>query len=178
MVSYRNRSGNLEHHLGDNNGLRHIGALDHLDVGILKELVGNPYASSTKIASKYEAPLSTVQRRRARLEKLILAKEYSIDVRTLGWRTGDLLIAVEKGKAEETANLLLKNKDSNVVIASLRIGHPKVDVMAGVFYRDSQELHKLTETVRAMHYVSAVEWAEVIKVVGRNTEIMFNKVFS
>lgn len=63
-------------------------------------------------------------------------------------------------------------------MASLRIGNPQVDIMADIFYRDSVELHQLTEKVKAMPYVTFVEWAEVVKVVGSNRGAILDKVFS
>ena len=150
---------------------------DDLNIKIVRELVNNPDISSTDIAEKYGIPLSTIQRRRARLEGSFLKKMYNLDIRQLGWRTADLLISVEKGKAEETAQKLLENNKVNVIVASLRIGHPQVDIMADVFYRDSIELHGLTEKVKSMPYVTYVEWAEVVKVVGNNFGSILDKVF-
>ena len=51
---------------------------------IIKELVSNPNVRSATIASKYKAPLSTVQRRKARLENSVLKKNYQINIRELG----------------------------------------------------------------------------------------------
>ena len=151
---------------------------DDLNIKIIRELINNPDISSTDIAAKYGIPLSTIQRRRAKLEESVLSKAYNLDIRKLGWRTADLLISVEKGKAEETAQKLLENNKVNVIMASLRIGNPQVDIMADVFYRDSIELHALTEKVKAMPYVKYVEWAEVVKVVGSNSGSILDKVFS
>jgi hypothetical protein len=64
--------------------------LDSLNTKIIKELVSNPNVRSATIASKYKAPLSTVQRRKARLENSILKRNYHINIRELGWRTADL----------------------------------------------------------------------------------------
>jgi DNA-binding Lrp family transcriptional regulator len=150
--------------------------LDKLNIQIARELVNNPNISSTEIAEKYDAPLSTVQRRRARLEASMLKKEYTVDVRKFGWRMADLLISVEKGKAEETALKLLQASKNNVITASLRIGDPQIDIMVSVFYKNSQELHKLTETIKAMPYVTYVEWAEIVKVVGNNIGGMLDKL--
>ena len=50
--------------------------------------------------------------------------------------------------------------------------------MADVFYRDSIELHNLTERVKAMPYVTFVEWAEVVKVVGSNYDSILERVFA
>ena len=152
--------------------------IDDLNIKIVKELVARPDISSTEIAAKYKTPLSTIQRRRARLEEVVIKKQYTLDIRSMGWRLADLLITVEKGKAEETALQLLQNGKDNVVVTSLRIGHPKVDVMAEVFYKDSQELHILTETIKAMEYVSYVEWAEIVKVVGNNLPAAVDKVLA
>jgi DNA-binding Lrp family transcriptional regulator len=124
----------------------------------------------------FNAPLSTIQRRRARLEESMLKKEYTLDMRKFGWRVADLLISVEKGKAEETAQKLLQASKNNVITASLRIGHPQIDIMASVFYKNSQELHKLTETIKAMPYVTYVEWAEIVKVVGTNVGGVLDKL--
>lgn len=152
--------------------------LDDLNVKIVRELVNNSDASSTEIAQKFGIPLSTIQRRRAKLEQSVVTKSYMLDIRKLGWRTADLLISVEKGKAEETAHKLLESNKVNVIMASLRIGNPQVDIMADVFYKDSVELHDLTEKVKAMPYVTFVEWAEVVKVVGSNYSAILDKVFA
>jgi DNA-binding Lrp family transcriptional regulator len=160
------------------NGERVLKLFDDLNIKIVRELINNPDISSTDIATKYGIPLSTIQRRRAKLEESVLSKAYNLDVRKLGWRIADLLISVEKGKAEETAQKLLENNKVNVIMASLRIGNPQVDIMADVFYRDSIELHNLTEKVKAMPYVTYVEWAEVVKVVGSNSGSIPDKVFS
>lgn len=151
---------------------------DALNIKIVKELVNNPDISSTEIAAKYNTPLSTIQRRRSKIEESVLKKTYTLDISRLGWRIADLLVSVEKGKGEETAQKLLQTNGSNVIIASLRIGHPQVNIMAEIFYKDSQELHYLTERVKAMQYVTYVEWAEVVKVVGSNFPAMLDKVFS
>jgi DNA-binding Lrp family transcriptional regulator len=152
--------------------------IDSLNIKIIRELISNPDISSTEIATKFGIPLSTIQRRRAKLETSIISKTYNLDLRKLGWRMGDLLITVEKGKAEETARKLLDANRVNVIMASLRIGHPQVDIMADVFYRDSIELHELTEKVKAMPFVTFVEWAEVVKVVGSNPISILDKVFT
>ena len=66
----------------DNNGARgkdnnkdnktELVLMNSLHTKIIKELVSNPNVRSATIASKYKAPLSTVQRRKARLENSIL----------------------------------------------------------------------------------------------------------
>jgi DNA-binding Lrp family transcriptional regulator len=177
MIAHKPVRNKATNHEFAANGKAVFKLFDDLNVKIVRELINNPDISSTDIAEKYGVPLSTIQRRRAKLEETVLNKAYSLDIRQLGWRTADLLITVEKGKAEETARKLLENNKVNVIVASLRIGHPQVDIMADVFYRDSIELHTLTERVKAMPYVTFVEWAEVVKVVGNNFGSILDKVF-
>jgi len=52
--------------------------IDALDLNIVNELIDDADASSSYIGKKYNKPLSTIQRRRTRLEKTVLKKEYSI----------------------------------------------------------------------------------------------------
>jgi len=177
MVSQKSKNNEPKYQDPTNNDKIPYKLFDTLNVKIIKELVNHPGISSTEIAVKFNVPLSTIQRRRARLEESVIKKTYTLDIGRLGWRLADLLISVEKGKGEETAQKLLQNHGSNVIIASLRIGHPQVNIMAGIFYRDSQELHYLTEKVKSMQYVTYVEWAEVVKVVGSNLPAMLDKVF-
>ena len=178
MVARRSSRAKTTHQEPGNNNKVLSRLLDDLNIRIIKELVSNSDASSTEIAQKFGIPLSTVQRRRAKLEQSVISKSYRLDIRKLGWRMADLLISVEKGKAEETAQKLLESNRVSVIKASLRIGNPQVDIMADVFYRDSIELHNLTERVKAMPYVTFVEWAEVVKVVGSNYDSILERVFA
>jgi DNA-binding Lrp family transcriptional regulator len=151
------------------NGIETAKLLDDINIKIVKELIVNPSTSSSEISEKLQVPLSTIQRRRARLEQTILKIGYTLDIRAMGWRTADLLIAVEKGKTEQTAQDILKYHKNNVMAASVRIGDPKVDIMAEVIYKNSGELYKLIESVKSMPYVTYVEWAEIVKEIGNNT---------
>jgi DNA-binding Lrp family transcriptional regulator len=163
------------------NSLSHNGnnlpLLDALDVSIIKEMVNDADVKSAVIASRYKSPLSTVQRRRAKLERTILKKKYHIDIGQLGWRNADLMISVDKGNCEQVAKKLLEERSSNVVATSLRIGDPQVNVMAQVFYKNSEELHNLMEDIRSMTSVTSVEWAEVVRIVGSNNIGMIDAVF-
>jgi hypothetical protein len=105
----------------------------------------------------------------------LLTKSYNLDLRKFGWRTADLLIAVDKGKANETAQKLLADSSTNVISASLRIGHPQTDIMAGFYYRDSIELHSLVEKIKTMLYVQQIEWTEVVKLMENNIGAMIDR---
>lgn len=152
--------------------------IDELDIKIIKELFRDPGITSTDIANKHHEALSTIQRRRTRLEESLIKRSYTMDIRQLGWRTADLAISVQKGVAKQTAQDLVRTRKDNVIVASLRIGDPVVDIMADVFYRDSQELHDLIESVKAMPNVIHVEWSEVVEETESNLIYMIDKVLT
>ena len=152
--------------------------IEPLNIKIIRELISNPDLSSTDIATKYHMPLSTIQRRRTKLERSILKKTYQVDMGQLGWRTADILIAVEKGKSEQVARQILQNEKNNVISTSLRIGHPQVDLTAKAVYRDSESLHRLVERIKALPFVTFVEWSEEVKVVGNNYPDIIDLIFS
>ena len=50
--------------------------VDDINLKIIEELVKNPNTSSASLATKLRMPLSSLQRRRAKLEKSVLVKAY------------------------------------------------------------------------------------------------------
>jgi len=82
--------------------------LDSLDIKIMKELLDNPNSSSSKIVKKFGIPLSTIQRRRTRLESSVLTRNYELSTHDLGWRNAEILMLVEKGKADSMAKELIE----------------------------------------------------------------------
>lgn len=171
MSKVRKKRNNLSH---DSIGSRPL--LDALNVSIIKEIIGNPDVRSAVIAGKHSHPLSTIQRRRAKLEQTVLKKRYNIDISRLGWREADLLIAVDKGDCEGVARKLLENYET-ITSSSLRIGDPEINVMAKVFYRRSEHLHDLIESMKTIPSVTSVKWSEVVKVVGSNDAGVIDAVF-
>jgi len=140
-------------------------------------MVNDANVKSAVIAGRYKSPLSTIQRRRTKLERTLLKKKYQIDISQLGWRKADLMVSVDKGNCEQVAKRLLEECSSNVITTSLRIGDPQVNVMAEIFYRDSEELHNLMEDIRSMSSVTSVEWAEIVRIVGSNNIGVIDAIF-
>jgi DNA-binding Lrp family transcriptional regulator len=148
--------------------------IDNVNARIISHLVNTPNMKSKELADILKIPLSTVQRRRAFLEREVLVKKYIIDIRSLGWRVGELFVSVEKGNSDRTAETLLSHH--NVIATSVRIGDPNVNVAADIYYKDTSELHRLIEETRAMPYVKDVEWSEVVKSLEKRQEIMLTAV--
>jgi DNA-binding Lrp family transcriptional regulator len=152
-------------------------------------MLANPDVTSLNISKKLKLPLSTIQRRRTALERSsIVRKSYELDAKQFGWRTADLLICVEKGDCMEIANRLLAenlgikltsdfSKKINrgdmpldgvrIMEASVRMGDPVINVMVRILYRSSEDLFNTVQTIKGLPNVVRVEWAEIVKVIGR-----------
>jgi DNA-binding Lrp family transcriptional regulator len=141
--------------------------LDSLDINIIKELLTDSNIKTADIAARYKIPLSTVQRRRARIENFILEKKYHLDINKRDWRRGMILANVTEGKAKEVAKMILERYKDNVISSSTRINDQN-NVIAEVIYNDPYDLHNVIEQIKGNPYVSAVTWSELVEVVGNN----------
>jgi DNA-binding Lrp family transcriptional regulator len=110
-------------------------------------------------------PISTVQRRRKRLEADYLVKHYSLDPMKFGWRKIDLLIYTEGGETMNVGRELLKREE--VTYAARTIGEHTIDLRIEVFVKDNSVLLNLLEDVKAMKGVRDVVWTEIIETIGR-----------
>ena len=152
--------------------------LDNINIKIVSELVRETDISSLSLAKKLDIPLSTLQRRRARIEKAILRKKYTFNYKAFGGRVGDLIVNVDKGKSKEVAQGLLKNYKNNVVSCDTRINSMH-NVSARIIYKNTEELFHLIENIKTTDYVTGVQWSEMVEIVGdNNSEVIaafFNK---
>ena len=55
--------------------------VDEINLKIIEELVKNPNTSSMSLATKLRMPLSSLQRRRAKLEESVFVKVYHINLK-------------------------------------------------------------------------------------------------
>lgn len=151
--------------------------MDQLNLKIIKDMISNADVKSTDMAKRYNTPLSTIQRRRTKLEQTILKRRYYIDISHLGWRQADLLISVAQGDCEELGGKLLDAYRSNIIATSLRIGNPEINLMAQAFYQNTEELHWLVEGIKSIPEVKSVDWSEVVKIVETDNARMVDRVF-
>lgn len=146
--------------------------LDSTNIKIISELVSQPNISSLDLSKKLDIPLSTLQRRRARIENDILKRKYAFNYKAFGGRVGDLIISVDKGKSREVAQALLKKYKNNIISCNTRI-NSEHNVSAHAIFKDTGELHELVESIKTMDYVSAVQWSEMVEDIGDNNfEVM------
>lgn len=150
--------------------------IDLLDIKIIRELLDNPDSSSTKIAKKFGIPLSTIQRRRTKLEHSMLTKRYELNAHDLGWRNAEFLMLVDNGTADRTAKELIEKFDY-VIATSTRI-NTKSNLAAHIAFKNSNELHELMEKIRALPNVSNLEWSEVVKEAGNKGNRLAHLIFN
>src|SRR5919202_1431346 len=141
--------------------------LDGTNLKIIIQLLRNPTISSLSLAKKVHVPFSTLQRRRAKVEKAILKKTYTFDYKSFGARIGDLIVNVDKGKSDDVAQSILKKYKNNVTYCHTRIDLVH-SVLAHVIYKDTAELFYLIEDIKAMQYVNGLSWSETVNVIGDN----------
>jgi DNA-binding Lrp family transcriptional regulator len=144
-----------------------IPSFDSIDINIIRELLTKSNIRSADIASKYKIPISTIQRRRKRLEDSVLEKKFLLDITKRGLRTGMILANVERGKAKEVAKMILERHKSNAISSTTRINDQN-NVIAEIIYNNSSELHNILEQVKEIPYVSSVTWSELVEVIGNN----------
>jgi DNA-binding Lrp family transcriptional regulator len=93
--------------------------VDDINLKIIEELVKN--TSSMSLATKLRMPLSSLQRRRAKLEESVFVKVYHINLKASGGKMGDVVIDVDKGRSREVATNILKKFKSIAMSVSTRI---------------------------------------------------------
>ena len=140
--------------------------LSDLDRKLLRLLLSTGGEIPThELSQQLAIPLSTVQRRRKKLEDTYLIKSYSLDPMKFGYRRIDLLIYTEGGQTMKIGEELLKRDE--VTSAFRTIGEHTIDLRVEVFVRDNGVLLDLLEEVKAMKGVRDVIWTEVIATIGR-----------
>jgi hypothetical protein len=110
-------------------------------------------------------PLSTVQRRRARLEKSFLKRSYSIDISKFGLRIVKLHIKANGGKSEEIAKRIFENY-SNVLAAAVEMDSI-ANIIAEVHVKNTSELYEMTESIKRMPEIIDVQFSETVMEVGK-----------
>src|SRR6476620_8921680 len=137
---------------------------------ILKEILSPiEKKSSVFMSIKLEIPLTTLQRRRKRLENEFLEKDYTLLLEKFGLRRFDFFISIRDGKTEALANDLLA---MNQVTADAKsIGEHTIDLRVETIVKDNHELLDILETLQAMDGIRDAIWSEIVETVGNKMSV-------
>ena len=149
--------------------------MDTLNKDIAKELIENPELTSREIAKKVRTPLSTVQRRRKDLEKLVLSRAYNVDMSLFGWRIADLLIEIKQGEPHLVANNVIEQIGNNFMSGSLRIGSPQISMVVQICYKSSNEMLRILQDIKAIECIGRVEWSEIVQLITKGNPDIFER---
>ena len=150
---------------------------DKIDAKILQELIKNPYVKSSKISANLGVPLSTIQRRRRRLEdSTMIEKRFQVDTRQIGLRTADLLLKVSKGAIDSVADDIVNEHSKSVLEISSRVGQLDANMAVRVVYKDSDELLRIINKISTIGYVESIQWTEIVNILLKNENILIENM--
>lgn len=138
---------------------------------ILKELIlSKGKISSSMLSKKLSIPVTTMQRKRKKLESEFLTTNYSLKYEKFGFRRVTLLINTVKGNNEEVGKKLLLFDE--VLSVHKSIGNNNIDLHAEIMIKNNSKLLSLIESIKAMDGVRDVAWSEALKEIGTNTDAL------
>ena len=145
--------------------------LSQLDRKILKILLTpNGHVTSTNsISTKLGIPVTTIRRRRKRLESKFLKLQYVLDIEKFGWRRIDFFISIRNGLVNSVGKKLIELNDVTYVGKS--IGEHTIDLRVETIVKDNVVLLDLLEQIKGMEGVKDVVWSEIVNVIGRKISI-------
>lgn len=145
--------------------------ISDLDRKLLKILLqpNGDLKSSKALSAKLGMPITTVRRRRKRLESTLLKLHYVLDIEKFGWRRVDFFIAIKNGMVNAVASKLLDSDEVTYVGKS--IGEHTIDLRVETIVKDNASVLDILEKIKAMDGVNDVVWSEIVSVVGRKISI-------
>ena len=121
------------------------------------------------MSKKLEIPLTTIQRRRKRLEKEFLEEDYTLLLERFGWRRVDFFISTSGGKTDALANDLLSMNQVTAVEKS--IGEHTIDLRVETIVKDNHQLLDILEKLKAMDGIRDAIWSEIVETVGNKMSV-------
>ena len=144
--------------------------LSDIDKKLLQILLSpNGDVKSSSISKELGVPITTIRRRRKRLESEFLKSYYVLDIERFGWRRVDFFISTKNGKINSVANKLMEIDEVTYVGKS--IGEHTIDLRVETIIKDNVILLDLLEKIKGMDGVNDVVWSEIVSVVGRKKSI-------
>jgi DNA-binding Lrp family transcriptional regulator len=143
--------------------------LSNADKKILKSLIASSCnVSSLTLSRDLNIPLSTVQRRRKRLEASLIETVYQLKLDKFGWRNATLFVATASTSAR-TIGAEMMSWEKEVVAVKRCMGENSADLQIDILFKSNRELCDIIERVKTIEGVTNVSWSESIETLGRNT---------
>jgi DNA-binding Lrp family transcriptional regulator len=144
--------------------------LSRTDKMILKEILSpNENKASVYMSRKLEISMTTLQRRRKRLEKEFLEEDCTFLLKKFGWRRVDFFISTSDGKTDALANDLLSMNQVTAVEKS--IGEHTIDLRVETIVKDNHQLLDILEKLKAMDGIRDAIWSEIVETVGNKMSV-------
>jgi len=121
------------------------------------------------MSSKLGIPVTTVRRRRKRLEDKFLKVHYVLDIEKFGWRRVDFFISIRSGLVNAVSKKLMELDDVTYIGKS--IGEHTIDLRVETIVKDNTVLLDLLEVIKGMEGVRDVVWSEIVSIVGRKISV-------
>lgn len=153
--------------------------LDRINIEILRNIIKNPDIKSSEISEKIDIPLSTIQRRRSRIEtSAVLKKSFEIDFHKLGLRVADLLIKISKGDIETIVSDIVKQHSKSILEVTVRLGQPDINLVVRIAYKDNDEVYGIMRTFNTIEHIDSIQWSELLKEVTIDKHGLIENLFS
>lgn len=138
--------------------------LNRSDVKILKHLVNSKERLSVlSLSRELGIPVTTVQRRRKRLENDFLTTRYTLKYEKFGFRRAILLVSTNSGgTAKDVGNKILKEQD--IISVEIIMGENNTSIMAGVLFRENNDLLNIIEKLKRFDGIDKISWTEIVEV--------------
>jgi DNA-binding Lrp family transcriptional regulator len=126
-------------------------------------------ATSLSLSRKLAAPISTVQRRRQRLEENHLEQSCSLKVHKFGWSTAVVFVSTNSRAIESVAKEILEIDDS-VTLVTQMVGADTIDLKVDVLFKSRPQLQFLLERIKSLNGVNSIFWSEPVQILGKNSK--------
>jgi DNA-binding Lrp family transcriptional regulator len=145
--------------------------ISDLDRKLLKILLSpnGDLKSSKSLSDKLGIPITTVRRRRKRLEALFLKMHYVLDIEKFGWKRVDFFISIRNGLVNTVANKMMDL--DQVTYVGKSIGEHTIDLRVETILKDNASILDFLERTKAIDGVKDVVWSEIVSVVSRKISI-------
>ena len=143
-------------------------SLSFIDRTILKALLNSRgQASSPQLSKELDIPLTTIQRRRNRLEEFI-EESYTLRYGKFGKRQVIFIVSLGPSHKSGIADDILYLRN---ITAVRRIFGDGVDLLVEAVLESNKEIMSISENIRSISGVQHVRWLESLEVMGRNKEL-------